>query len=351
MAVNLLERNEELAALNRLSGESAAGQGRIALISGEAGIGKTTLVECFLAQAQTGRQQLVRTLWAACEALFTPRPLGPLYDIARQTAPALRALLDGETNRATLFAAVLDELAQSPTIVVMEDIHWADEATLDLLKYLARRIQQTAMILILTYRDDELMKDHPLRLVLGDLPARDVTRLQLLPLSENAVAALAQQAHRPAGRLHAITGGNPFFLTETLAYDASGAPRSVSDAVLARIARRSLSARRLLELVAVVPNRIERWLIEALDEWNEAALDECLAAQMLRLDGQTIAFRHELARQAVEGALSPVQRQVAAYRDSARFAGTLASSRPHSRGSRIMPPPPRMPRWCYASPP
>ena len=120
---------------------------------------------------------------------------------------------------------------------------------------------------------------------------------------------LAQQVHRPPGHLYAITGGNPFFLVEALAYDAPGAPASVSDAVLARIAHRSPSARRLLELVSVVPNQIERWLIEALNVGDKAALDECLAARMLRLEGDTIAFRHELARQAVEGALSTARRQ------------------------------------------
>ena len=237
----------------------------------------------------------MRTFWGACEALFTPRPLGPLYDIVQQAQTPLRAALESDASRATLFAAVLDELTHdtTPTIVVVEDIHWADEATLDLIKYIGRRIQQTAMLLILTWRDDELIQDHPLRLVLGDLPTRAVTRLRLLALSEGAVAAMAQQVQRPAGRLYTITGGNPFFLVETLANDAPGAPASVSDAVLARTARRSLAARRLLELVAVVPPRIEPLgLIEVLDARDEGALDECLAARMLRLDGQTLAFRH-----------------------------------------------------------
>jgi DNA-binding CsgD family transcriptional regulator len=305
MAMNLLERDRELAALAAQLEETTTGQGRIALISGEAGIGKTALVERFIARCPAG----TRTLWAACEALYTPRPLGPLYDIAQQAPGPLRGLLETDASRATLFAALLDDLIQAPAILVVEDIHWADEATLDLLKYLARRIQQTATLLILTHRDDEPDKDHPLRQLVGDLPARDVTRLRLLPLSEAAVAALAQSVHRPAGRLYAITGGNPFFLTETLAYDAPGAPMSVADAVLARVTRRSPAARRLLDLVAVAPNRIERWAIEAAGAGNVEALDECLAAQMLRLDGQTVAFRHELARQAVEGALSPARRQ------------------------------------------
>jgi DNA-binding CsgD family transcriptional regulator len=312
MAVTLLERDHELASLRALLDEIASGpsdQGRIALVSGEAGIGKTALVERFLAEERERGRSATRALWAACEALFTPRPLGPLYDIAQQTTAPLRALLDGEANRASVFAAVLDDLMQAPTILVVEDIHWADEATLDFIKYLARRIHQAPTFLILTWRDDELLKDHPLRFVLGDLPARDVTRLPLPPLSEGAVVALAQRVHRSPGRLHTITGGNPFFLVEALAYDAPGAPASVSDAVLARIAHRSPAAQRLLDLVAAVPNRVERWVIEALNAGDKAALDECLAAQMLRLDGQTVAFRHELARQAVEGALSPARRQ------------------------------------------
>lgn len=309
MAGDLLERDRELAALHAQFGEMRAGQGRIAVVSGEAGIGKTVLVEHFLAQARSVVPPTARVLWAACEALFTPRPLGPLYDIAQKAPGPLRGLLDGGANRGTLFAAVLDDLGATPSILVIEDIHWADEATLDLIKYLARRIHEFPTLLILTYRDDELGQDHPLRLVLGDLPARDVTRLGLVALSEGAVATLAQRVHRPAGRLYAITGGNPFFLVEALAYDAPGAPASVSDAVLARMARRSPAAQRLLELVAVAPNRLERWVVEVLGAGDQAVLDECLAAHMLRLDGPTLAFRHELARQAVEETLAPARRQ------------------------------------------
>ena len=172
MASLLLERDGELASLHALLSDTITDHGRIAVIKGEAGIGKTTLVERFLAQTQERRHDSVRSLWAACEALFTPRPLGPLYDIAQQTVSPLRALLDGEARSATIFAAVLDVLVQSPYILVIEDIHWADEATLDFIKYLARRIQRTTTLLILTYRDDEISHDHPLRRVLGDLPAR-----------------------------------------------------------------------------------------------------------------------------------------------------------------------------------
>jgi DNA-binding CsgD family transcriptional regulator/tetratricopeptide (TPR) repeat protein len=306
MVANLLERDHELATLHTLLGEATAGAGRIALISGEAGIGKTALVERFIADAPTG----MRTLWGACEALFTPRPLGPFYDIAQQTASPLRSLLDGETNRPLLFAAILDDLTRSPAVLVIEDIHWADEATLDLIKYLGRRIARTSALLILTWRDDDLGKDHPLRFVLGDLPAREVTRLRLFPLSQTAVATLAQQAHRPAQQLHAITGGNPFFVTEALASDAPGVPTSVSDAVLARLARRSPEARRLVEAVAIAPGQIEQEVVTTISASDDATLDECLSTGVLRLDGGAIRFRHELARQAVEGELPPTRRQV-----------------------------------------
>jgi DNA-binding CsgD family transcriptional regulator/tetratricopeptide (TPR) repeat protein len=312
MTADLFERDQELAALgamlDAILGERGTSRGHIAVISGEAGIGKTTLVERFLARTRDRRRPSARTLWASCEALFTPRPLGPLYDIAQQTASPLRVLLDGDVGHAALFAAFLDELSQSPTILVLEDIHWADAATLDFIKYLARRMHRVAVLLIITFRDDELLQDHPLRLVLGDLPPQDVTRLCLLPLSQGAVATLAQLSHRSPGRLHAITGGNPFFVIEMLRHDAPGAPSSVSDAVLTRIARLSPAAQRLLELVAVAPNRVERWVIEALSMGDKVVLDECLAAHLLRLDGQTIAFRHELARQAVVDALSPARR-------------------------------------------
>jgi DNA-binding CsgD family transcriptional regulator len=311
MVVNLLERDHELATLHVLLDETTTSQGRIALISGEAGIGKTTLVERFVAAAPAG----TRVLWGACEALFAPRPLGPLYDIAVHLPPTIRASLEGAAQRATLFAAVLEDLRSKPTVLVIEDLHWADEATLDFIKYLARRIAQTKTLLLLTYRDEELGRDHPLRLVMGDLPTRETTRLRLLPLSRDAVTTLAKKTARPERGLqdlYAATGGNPFFVTEILASDVADvaqAPLSVSDAVLVRVARRSREARRLLEVASVSPARIERWVLEALGAGDDVPLDECLATGLLSLDGQMLSFRHELARQAVEGALPPARRQ------------------------------------------
>lgn len=309
-AMELLERDQDFEQLALLWQRATTGQGRTALVSGEAGMGKTALVEQFVQQ----QGQAARCLRGACDALFTPRPLGPLYDMAAQPPGALATLLTQETPRPLLFAAFLEELQQGerPTVVVIEDVHWADEATLDLITFLGRRIAHLPTLLILTYRDDELGRDHPLRAVLGDLPSTAVARLPLAPLSEQAVTQLArqaQQAQRSAQALHAITGGNPFFVTEVLASASSEVPLTVREAVLARVARRSPAARALLEVVSVVPTRAERWLLDTILEATSLTLEECLSSGMLFLERTTIAFRHELARLAVESTLSPLRKQ------------------------------------------
>jgi DNA-binding CsgD family transcriptional regulator/tetratricopeptide (TPR) repeat protein len=304
--MNLLERDHCFEQLSVLFRTITTGNGRTVLVSGEAGIGKTALVEQFVSQ----HCRAARRLWGACEALFTPRPLGPLYDIAAQTHGSLPTLMNPDTPRPMVFSALLDELQKSasPTVVVVEDVHWADEATLDLIKFLGRRIPSLAVLFIVTYRDDELSRDHPLWSVVGDLPGKAVARLRLTSLSEQAVTHLAQQAHRSGEQLYAITGGNPFFVTEVLASDSPGVPMTVRDAVLARVARLSPAARTLLELASVVPTRCERWLLEASLGAAASALEDCLTSGMLSLDQTTVAFRHELARQAVESTLSPLRK-------------------------------------------
>jgi DNA-binding CsgD family transcriptional regulator/tetratricopeptide (TPR) repeat protein len=305
--MDLLERDHCFDQLSALLRTATTGNGRTVLISGEAGSGKTALVEQFVSQ----HRGAARRLWGACEALFTPRPLGPLFDIATQAGGSLSTLMGRDTERPTLFSAFLDELQKSPlpTVVVFEDVHWADEATLDLIKFLGRRIPHLPVLFLVTYRDSELSLDHPLWSVIGDLPGNAVARLRLAPLSEQAVTCLANLAHRSAEGLYAATGGNPFFVTEVLASDTGGVPLMMRDAVFARIARFSPAARTLLELTSVVPTRTECWLLEAVLGSAEEALEECLSSGMLSLDHTTVAFRHELARQAVESTLSPLRHQ------------------------------------------
>lgn len=312
MSVQLLERDGLLEELARLLNKTASGAGQCALIIGEAGIGKSALIERF-AELHSAS---ARFLWGRCEALFTPRPLGPLYDIAGQLTSDFRTLLHQEASRATTFSIFLEALSDSPlpTVVVFEDVHWADEATLDLLKFLGRRVRQMPVLLIGAYRDDEIAPGHPLWFVLGDLPSGTTKRLYLPPLSYDGVASLAAQAHaaRLTGRaaiaeLHRVTGGNPFFVTEALASDDAGPPESVRAAVFARAARLSPQGHTALEVASVVPSHTEWWLLEALMPQSASAVEECVGAGVLRIEADAVAFRHELARQAVESALPPLR--------------------------------------------
>src|SRR6266508_3898318 len=259
----LVGREAELdlldAALEGLLAGTAVG-GCIMLVSGEAGIGKSALVKRFTERHVAA----ARFLLGVCDPLLTPRALGPLHDIARQTGGRLAALLAAGSPREKLFAALLDELDQRtrPQVMVVEDAHWADEATLDLLVFLGRRLERTPAMLIVTHRDDELAADQPLLMVVTSLPRGAVRRLPLQPLSEPATAELARRAGRPAAGVRALTGGNPLLVTEVLAAGEPGVPATVRDLVLARLAGLPADAQKVVRLVAVVPTRAELWLLE-----------------------------------------------------------------------------------------
>ena len=299
----LLEREDALETLVADLEHARLGVGRIVLVGGEAGIGKSSLVRSFVDEHPGD----ARVLWGYCEALFTPRPLGPVLDIVGRLGDwPLASVADPDRSR--LFMALLDELRRTPTICIVEDIHWADEATLDALKYLGRRIETTPSLLLLTYRDDEIGTRHPLRILLGEFPRAATTRLTLAPLSREAVDRLASQAKRSAHQLHEITGGNPFYVTEVLEAGMGDIPPTVRDAVLARAGRLTAGARRLLEAVAVVPGSVEMWLLEELAGLDLAHLAECLSSGMLVPTPRGVGFRHELARLAVERDVAPDRR-------------------------------------------
>ncbi|HEY7206106.1 MAG TPA: AAA family ATPase [Methylomirabilota bacterium] len=303
----LLEREPALDELRAALAEATAGHGRVALVYGEAGIGKTSLVDHF---ARDGAGT-ARTLWGACDSLHTPRPLGPLYDIAAQAGPALRERLEARVPPRAIFSAMLEELARRPPVIcVLEDLHWADAGTLDLVKFLGRRLHQTPALLVLTYRDDELGPRHPLRVVLGDLATSPaLRRVPLSPLSPAAVETLAAGRALDAAALHRQTGGNPFFVTEVLASRDAGIPATVRDAVLARAARLSPAGRAALEAAALAGAQVEPWLLAALVDEAIASTEECVALGALRAQGDGLAFRHELARQAILDTIGPPRRR------------------------------------------
>ncbi|HEY1511908.1 MAG TPA: LuxR C-terminal-related transcriptional regulator [Solirubrobacteraceae bacterium] len=309
----LLERADELAALaGDLDTVASTGRGRLVFVGGEAGIGKSTLIGEFCAGLDAP------ALRGASEALFTPRPLGPLIDIAAQVGGELERLVESESSPSAIVGALMRLLAQEqPTVVVLEDLHWADDATLDVVRLLARRCDAINALVIATYRDDELDRRHPLRIVLGELPRASVRRMTVAPLSTDAVAVLAEPYGVDAAALHERTGGNPFFVSEALAAGAGDMPDTVRDAVLARAARLDDRARRLLEAVAIVPQKAELWLLEQLAGDDLAHLESCLASGMLQALADAVAFRHEIARVAIEGVVAP-DRALALHRRALR---------------------------------
>ncbi|MDQ1601554.1 MAG: hypothetical protein QOD68_3028, partial [Actinomycetota bacterium] len=247
--VALLERDDLLGTLQGLHEEAIAGSGRLALVHGEAGVGKSALVREWGALAATQSP----VLRGACDPLSSPRPLGPLVDVASHLEPQVDELLrSGE--RDGLFEAALASLeAMSPAVLVIEDLHWADMSTLDLVRFLARRLEGTHVLVVATYRDDHLQPSDPLRVVLGDIASQSVVRRVEVPLlSPAAVAELAAESGIDAAVLHRETGGNAFFVTEVVAAGGSQLPATVQDAVLARVQRLSPLAQRALESAAVV---------------------------------------------------------------------------------------------------
>jgi DNA-binding CsgD family transcriptional regulator len=297
----LLERDDAVATLERALASTRTGGGRLVLVSGEAGVGKSALVTAFCSGAAD-----VRVLAGACDGLWTPRPLGPFADIAAAVGGRLEDVVTAGQPVHAVYGALVDELRSGrQAVLVLEDLHAADEATLDLLRLLGRRIEQLGAFVVATYRSDELSRTHPLQVVLGDLATTpNVVRLKLEPLSPEAVAHLARPSGVDAQDLYAKTGGNAFFVTEALAGGGSVVPETVRDAVLARAARLKPQARALIDAVAVVPQRTELWLLEAIAGDAIAALDECTASGMLVFDDQAVGFRHELARLAVEDSIS-----------------------------------------------
>lgn len=305
--VNILEREPYLAALNAALAESGTNGGRIALISGEAGIGKSTLIELFV---RSHRNKLP-VYWGGCDLLFTPRPLGPLHDMAQQIGGRLPGLLDTDGNRSAIYSTFLSELGERTKIAVFEDLHWADEATLDLLQFVCRRINQTSALLVLIYRDDELSPRHPLRMLLGDLASSPaVRRIQLEPLSRSAVMLIVGQRGIDPIALHRQTRGNPFYITEVLAGAGIGIPPTIRDAVLARMARLSPSGQAVLEAAAVIGQRVGPKLLAEVTGAEAQAVDECIAVGMLEVQDEALTFRHELARQTVLETISPLRKQV-----------------------------------------
>jgi len=319
----LLERDEEFGVLAGLLADVGSAGGKVILVRGEAGIGKSALVLEFL----EAHADEAHVYFGSCDDLLTPQPLGPFWDIAREEPSLTRPLKNGD--RRGVLEAVLDLFSGSlrPSVLVVEDTHWADEATFDAIKYLGRRIARTNGLLVLTYRDGEVDYDHPLRGVIGDLPPQNVVRIQLGGLSTEAVAGMVEDTELDSDLVLALTDGNPLFVTEIITSGVEGVPSSVQDSVLARAAKLSSGARRLLDLVSVIPGVSERSLIEIIVEPTEEQMTECVRHGLLRIGDDTVSFHHELTRRSIESALSTTDRRRLNQQILAELGGVADPSR------------------------
>jgi len=262
----LLERDQELKLLADLLAGVGSSGGKVVLVRGEAGIGKSSLVETFARAHEDGAHMLL----GSCDDLLTPQPLGPFWDIARREASLFQLLETGDLR--AMMETLLGLLSRKlrPTVLAIDDTQWADEATLDVIMFLGRRIARTNGVLIITYRDGPVDIDHPLRQVIGELPPNSVVRVHLDRLSAEAVSTMVQDTDLDLDAVLSLTSGNPLFVAEVVAAGVDTVPLSVQDSVLARASKITHGARRVLELVSVSPGDLERSLIdEVLDATQE----------------------------------------------------------------------------------
>jgi DNA-binding CsgD family transcriptional regulator len=304
--MELIERAGFLTTLQTLYENVSGGEGHCVLLSGEAGIGKTSLVKAFVRE----REGDCHIFQGTCDALFTPRPLAPLYDIAFQMQTDFLQEKKDNEDRAGLFARFFQELCslKETCLIIMEDLQWADEATLDLIKFLARRISRIRCLVILTFRDDDIHSRHPLRNLLGQLPTDTFTRLNLTPLSREAVEKMSVEKGWLGEDVYEISGGNPFYVSEILASYSPGIPDNIKDSVLSVYNRQDEQTKQVWNILSVLPTGFELNWLQEMEPAGITAVENSLATKILELKDELIFFKHELYRRTIESSLSPFLR-------------------------------------------
>ncbi|MFF5228805.1 helix-turn-helix transcriptional regulator [Dactylosporangium sp. NPDC000521] len=290
--MDLYERDRELAALAGATAGAAGGTGAGVALVGEAGAGKSALVEVACARAAG-----LRVLRGGCDPLVTPRPLGPFRDLIAGLRPA------DLTDPAAACEVAYEALRGEPTVLVVEDAHWIDGASVEVLRFLVRRLEVLPCALVVTYRDDEIGAQHQLRPLLGDFAKLDgLTTLRLDPLTVDGVAMLLRGGPLDAAQVHPLTGGNPFFVAEVAKEPGRPLPATVRDAVLARTAGIAAEDLEVLQLAATAPDRLADRVLPTLGV-DLPTLRRLHDTGLLLRDRQGLVFRHELARLAVESTI------------------------------------------------
>ena len=370
----LIGREAALGRLDALLHESLGGRGRAVLVSADAGMGKTAVLRQF---AQLARARGARIFWGECTEIDARRPLGPFMDIAR-SANGLASLptadrATAETDRYRIYAALttlLGDLARDrPTVVVIEDLHWADEASLELFPHLARKLRDLPLLLLGTYRTDELHRRHPLRSMLAELSRVRVVEDVTLPrLTENDVAAFLSEAMglgRPPTAdfrqaMFKTCEGNPLFMEEVLRALAErgdieyrdgswrrtkevaeiAIPNTLRDAVLDRFRKLSSTAQEILLRAAVIGTKFDFDLLLRVTGADEAsilgalraAIDDQLLLEIASDDGNaSYSFRHALTRESIVlELLQPERRRIHRAVGEAIEARSAASTAEHA---------------------
>ncbi|MET9328295.1 AAA family ATPase [Tsukamurella sp. NPDC003166] len=296
--MELIERDDDLSVLVAHAARARAGEGSMVLVTGEAGAGKSSLLEEF-ASGDHG----LRVVWGACDPLGTPRPLGPLFDVAAALGEPTRAALTSAEHAYQIFDAVAADLAREATLLIIDDAHWADQGTTDLLRHLLRRIRRISALVVVGARSGE--SADVVRLLSGDI-ARTAgsASIAVRPLSARGVAQLVGELPLDPQVLHRVTAGNAFFVTQMIEHQGQTLPATVRDAVLARTVGLPAACWEVMNLLACAPGPLSDAVLGPLGVSTEALrrLDEL---HLIHRTGRGIAFRHDLCRLAVLEVIPP----------------------------------------------
>ena len=376
----MIGRSPELDRLRAAMDRAAAGHPHAVVVGGEAGVGKTRLLQEF---ASTVRSAGVRVWWGRCPPLADgPLPYVPIVDLLRSVADdvgsaRLRAAAGAATERLAVLSPELvgdaggdagvdaraaavtaqpsphpqlhrdlldlfERLAGDPAVVVLEDLHWADRSTRALLSTLIGGMRRGRLLVLCSYRDDEVAPDHPVRSLLAELTRAGVDRVELGRLDRAECAAQmagimrTEPSDAVAQRVFERSGGNPFLIEELVAAGVDGhtVPSGLRDILLSRVRRLPPGAQTVLRAVALAGRGADHLLLEhvtgAPPQQLLASVRAAVDEHLLVVDGERYTFRHALVGEAIATEILPGER-IRLHRGMAEVLGVRVAGRSPTR--------------------